>query len=598
MITFLKERFIIFTPKMADAIVSQYTFPHLKEYGKFLLANCLEETAIESIKISRALNVPLLKLFDHLSEEQFINFSKQTLQEFFEQLSNDQAFESTKETLQQWKSGTHPLVGKDKVQAADITLVYHVRKLLLLNFLPEYTSEPEVILSVAKELEIFYAGIEQITFQMFLDLRKEEQDKYHKEIQHHQKELDDKNKELASALEELQAAEEQLIEANTALEDKIKIRTQELHQREQQIQLITDSLPVLISYVDSKERYRFNNKAYEKWFSCTRTEVYGKKVENVLGTSAYLEVKDTIHKVLHGETIYLETKLNYKNAGQKHVSVHYIPHRVGKNVEGFFALVTDISEQRKTQEALEKACAQLKTINTDLDNFIYTASHDLKNPILNVESIMLMLKAHLEDKLGARENTLLSMVDNSIQKLKQTIYDLTEITKIQKDIESEGEMLFFERIFNSVKEDIQTDIDQSQALIKEEFLVKEILYPRNNLRSILYNLLSNAIKYRDPERPVEIGIKTYEEDGYIILSIEDNGLGLSEKQQTKLFTMFKRMHSHIKGTGIGLYMIKRIIENRGGKIEVHSKLGHGTTFKVYFLSVHEDEKFSQIKKLI
>ncbi|WPP49166.1 sensor histidine kinase [Catalinimonas niigatensis] len=580
---------------MANAIIYQHSFLHLRKYGKFLLANCLEEAAIESIKISREMNVPLLKLFDHLSEEQFVNFSKQTLHEFFEQLSNDEAFESTKETLLQWKSGTHPLIAKDKVQAADITLVNHTRKLLLLNFIPQYTSEPGVILSIAKELEMFYAGIEQMAFQIFLDIRKEEQEKYHNEIQQHQKELDAKNKDLATALEELQAAEEQLIEANTALEDKIQIRTQELQHREQQIKLITDSLPVLISYVDSKERYRFNNKAYEKWFGCTRSEVYGKKVEEVLGTSAYLEIKDTIDKVLHGKTIYFETELDYKDAGQKHVSIHYIPHKVEEKVKGFFALITDISEQRKTQEELEKAYAQLKTINTDLDNFIYTASHDLKNPIVNIESIILMLKAQLEDKIDARENTLLSMLDRSIQKLKQTICDLTEITRIQKDIENKNEKLSFKEILESIKEDIQADIDKSQALIKEEFKVSVILYPRNNLRSIIYNLLSNAIKYRDPERAVEIRIKTFEENEYTVLSVEDNGLGLSEKQQTKLFTMFKRMHSHTTGTGIGLYMIKRIIENRSGKIEVNSKLGYGTTFKVYFLTVYENDKHFEIK---
>ena len=81
-----------------------------------------------------------------------------------------------------------------------------------------------------------------------------------------------------------------------------------------------------------------------------------------------------------------------------------------------------------------------------------------------------------------------------------------------------------------------------------------------------------------------IDIYTLQEGKDIILSVKDNGLGISENNLPKLFTMFKRLHSHLEGTGIGLYMIKRIVENKGGKIEVESKLDHGTCFRVYFSS--------------
>jgi signal transduction histidine kinase len=93
--------------------------------------------------------------------------------------------------------------------------------------------------------------------------------------------------------------------------------------------------------------------------------------------------------------------------------------------------------------------------------------------------------------------------------------------------------------------------------------------------------LSNAIKYRSINRPLKIKIKTYKENNFLILSITDNGLGINYNQQSKLFTMFKRLHSHVEGTGIGLYIIKRIVENNQGKIEVQSEEGKGTTFKVY-----------------
>jgi signal transduction histidine kinase/HAMP domain-containing protein len=237
----------------------------------------------------------------------------------------------------------------------------------------------------------------------------------------------------------------------------------------------------------------------------------------------------------------------------------------------------------KRTEELRVNNEELEKTNTDLDNFIYTASHDLRSPIVNLEGLVIVLRSQLEDLNGTGENVVLDMVDRSIQKLKQTIGDLTEITKVQKDMENNAERLSFREMLDSVKEDIQSEIEKSKVYIKEEMEVTEILYSKNNLRSILYNLLSNAIKYRSLERQVEVTLKTYQENEYIVLSVADNGLGLNEKQQAKLFTMFKRLHSHVEGTGIGLYMIKRIVENRGGKIEVESKLNHGTTFKVYFL---------------
>jgi signal transduction histidine kinase len=108
------------------------------------------------------------------------------------------------------------------------------------------------------------------------------------------------------------------------------------------------------------------------------------------------------------------------------------------------------------------------------------------------------------------------------------------------------------------------------------------MYAKKNLRSILYNLITNGIKYRSPERVPEIQVQTFQENGYTVLCVQDNGLGLSPTQQSKLFNMFKRLHTHVEGSGIGLYIIKRIIENSGGKIGVESELGRGTTFKVLF----------------
>jgi signal transduction histidine kinase len=107
-----------------------------------------------------------------------------------------------------------------------------------------------------------------------------------------------------------------------------------------------------------------------------------------------------------------------------------------------------------------------------------------------------------------------------------------------------------------------------------------VLCSEKNLRSVIYNLLSNAVKYRHPDRRPHIDVQAHVSAGYTVLEVHDNGLGLGPTHLPKLFDMFQRFHPHIEGTGIGLYMVKRMVENAGGRIEVHSQLGAGTTFFV------------------
>ena len=118
-------------------------------------------------------------------------------------------------------------------------------------------------------------------------------------------------------------------------------------------------------------------------------------------------------------------------------------------------------------------------------------------------------------------------------------------------------------------------------VLRLSFQVPEIPFSKKNLRSILFNLLSNAVKYRSPDRDLEIAIRTEQSEHFIILSIQDNGLGLDPNNINDIFLKFNRKHDHVEGTGIGLYLIERIITNAGGKIEVESELGKGSVFRVY-----------------
>jgi signal transduction histidine kinase len=183
------------------------------------------------------------------------------------------------------------------------------------------------------------------------------------------------------------------------------------------------------------------------------------------------------------------------------------------------------------------------------------------------------------------KESLMGLINAAVFKFKETIKALTEITKAQKDIESAEETLSIADILQDVKEDIKGLIEESGASITESLGVMSLVYGKSNLRSILYNLISNAIKYRSAERPIRVGISSYIENRFVVISVKDNGLGIRKEDIPKVFKMFKRLHAHVEGSGIGMYIIKRMVENKGGKIELESEIDKGSTFKVYLSGV-------------
>ncbi|MFD2718535.1 ATP-binding protein [Hymenobacter monticola] len=96
----------------------------------------------------------------------------------------------------------------------------------------------------------------------------------------------------------------------------------------------------------------------------------------------------------------------------------------------------------------------------------------------------------------------------------------------------------------------------------------------------MYNLLSNAIKYRAPGRPAQVQLRAHCQPQHLTLEVQDNGLGLTAEQQGRLFGMFRRLHTHVEGSGVGLFMVKRLVENAGGTIQVESQPEKGSTFRV------------------
>jgi len=239
-------------------------------------------------------------------------------------------------------------------------------------------------------------------------------------------------------------------------------------------------------------------------------------------------------------------------------------------------------ELQSSQKELRDKNEQLLRINADLDNFVYTASHDLKAPISNIEGLVDTLKADFPVQNNDDVSGLFEMIEHSIQRFKNTLYELTKVAKVQSSEQPDISTINIKDSIEEVTQDLHTLMEANQVALHLKLDLPEITFSRKNFRSILYNLISNAIKYRSPKRNPEITISAYEAEEHVVLVIEDNGLGIRDQDISRIFEMFRRLHDHVEGTGIGLHIVKRIVDNAGGKIEVSSVLDKGTTFTLSF----------------
>jgi PAS domain S-box-containing protein len=244
---------------------------------------------------------------------------------------------------------------------------------------------------------------------------------------------------------------------------------------------------------------------------------------------------------------------------------------------------TNHNLQASNQE-LGDANQLLRRTNADLDNFIYTASHDLKSPISNIEGLVLALREELAlPPSESQVPALLNFMQGSVERFKRTISDLTEVTKLQKAHNQPIATLDLAALVAEVCLDLQPQVLATGGQLLVEVPPGQTLaFAEKNLRSVVYNLLSNALKYRHPARPPLVQLRAYPQGAELVLEVHDNGLGIRADEQPKLFGMFQRLHDHVEGTGIGLYMVRKIMDNAGGRIEVESELDVGSTFRVFF----------------
>jgi two-component system, chemotaxis family, sensor kinase Cph1 len=240
-------------------------------------------------------------------------------------------------------------------------------------------------------------------------------------------------------------------------------------------------------------------------------------------------------------------------------------------------LETIIDERTRELEAMNN---HLKTMNENIDSFVYSSTHDLKSPVNNLQGLLKIMEMELQNN-EIPDPEIIRKMNFSITRIKDSIQKISDVAKFQHHPYQDIEEVEFEALLNDIVAENEEIVKKSNVKIIQNWGVAKITYSKSGLKSILYNLVTNAIKYASPERSPVVILATLEEEGHVVLLISDNGMGMDlESYGDKLFSIFHRFHDHVEGTGIGLYTIKKMVEDKGGTISVESTLDEGSTFKV------------------
>jgi PAS domain S-box-containing protein len=240
--------------------------------------------------------------------------------------------------------------------------------------------------------------------------------------------------------------------------------------------------------------------------------------------------------------------------------------------------IKDVTQGRLHEEELIEKNTELQKINGELDQFVYSVSHDLRSPLLSIKGLLSLLDISLENEVLVKQ--YLGLIGTSVNRLDETIIEILDYSKNSRmDLILDELNLYV--LISEIYEDL-LHVSETQIDFKIDFIGEHIvMLDKFRISTLLKNFISNAIKYRNRSLTnplVHVSVNNSEKG--IEINIVDNGEGISEENQKKVFDMFFRASSSSSGTGIGLYICQEIAAKMGGEINLSSKLGIGTTIRL------------------
>ncbi|MEJ1223331.1 PAS domain S-box protein [Sediminicola sp. 1XM1-17] len=399
-------------------------------------------------------------------------------------------------------------------------------------------------------------------------------------------------------------------------------RESELKASEERFFKIFDSNPVPMSLSEIKtNKIRYVNSLFCSLFGYTREEIIGKTSEElqliepreydrvISYIFEHLQESRTLEEVQNlsiDETEQLLLNLKQTDA-MKDFEVQY----TSKSGETFPAIVSyeiirlhserfmitsyqDISERKRAEKLLKTQNEQLEKMNKELQSFTYISSHDLQEPLRKIQTFAELIIDTEFANLSERGKNYFSRMHNAADRMQTLIHDLLSLSHANT-LKGKFELTDLNEIIESVKVELADTQKMEDAIIEVEELGKFHIIPFQ-FEQLFFNLISNSLKFSKYGQPPRIKISSEIINGdklkhqallpgntYLHITFQDHGIGFKEEYAEKIFEVFQRLHTKDKyaGTGIGLAIVKKIVENHNGFISAKSKLDKGTTFDIY-----------------
>ncbi|MEM8642905.1 MAG: PAS domain-containing sensor histidine kinase [Cyanobacteria bacterium P01_G01_bin.54] len=352
-----------------------------------------------------------------------------------------------------------------------------------------------------------------------------------------------------------------------------------LHQREAQLRLVTDALPVLIAHVDAKQRLIYSNRTHEHWFGQPE-DFTGRYLWEILGPTHYQQIRIPVDQALMGEYVTFEQAVVFPNSAPFWIQAILVPDKSAQDeVKGFFALINDISDR--------------KAIETQKDQLISIASHELRTPLTAIHGALQLLTRGQIDPLSAAGQKLLTMAANSGERMVEFVNDLLDFQRIEL-----GKMPLacrdcdVDEVIQGAFETLQIMSQDHHVTLAVPHCIATIWADPARIIQVLTNLISNAIKASPVGGTVWITAEPDQDPFFqtmrppIKFQVQDQGPGIPPEHLPHIFEVFYQADTadlhlpdfHHRGdTGLGLAICRGIIEQHGGHITVNSIVGEGTT---------------------
>ncbi|MGN6646501.1 MAG: ATP-binding protein [Cytophaga sp.] len=390
--------------------------------------------------------------------------------------------------------------------------------------------------------------------------------------------------------------------------------SEKLKESETQYKLLTETLPLMMFTANGGGYLTYGNKWLKDYFSLL--EIQTGKIEwtSLIHTSDNKTIRDEWEKAQDNQSPFrAQARLKQKNNDTTlwHlISLLPVKNDLGQITSwtGFFV---DINAQKLVEETLknnvelksiqkqllnyqaklEEKVSELNKSNHDLEQFAYIASHDLQEPLRKIRSFTELLEINFDDKERAKK--YMQKIDSASERMSTLIRDVLNYSRLSQSATNIFKETHLHKVLEHVKLDMELIIEEKQASIQSETL-PVINGIEQQLYQLFYNLINNAIKF-SVEKPVlkiscrKLPLSEVQQHAeltptgkYIELVFKDNGIGFEQAHAKQIFTIFKRLHSKDKyeGTGIGLALCKKIVDNHHGLISVSSQPGAGTSFCV------------------